>query len=720
MKNRCAVFGLMILVPIAAWSEDVCNVLYTGQVSALSADGPWLAAAGEGGRLFANTLPSSMLQRFGGGAAVSINGDLMAVGVPTEDGTGTVHLYDLTGNDWEPRQTLRVSGLRPGARFGASVALGATWLVVGAPEEGSAHEGVAYVFSRNGDLKRPIHPSDGRLNDRFGTSVAVDGNIIVVGAPYADDLKVFYNFGAAYVFDAETGDQKAKLQAADSFRSGDLQFGTSVAILGNRIVVGAPGDDPPDQEELKPQESAGSAHLFTQSERGWERANLLPRDSSPRPGRQLGISVTIDQNKIAVGAIGDGAAYLFKREDGTPDGKCGCGGHFGRSVALWKGIAFLSGPEGVKGCFEVKKPTLTCEFVDPPTSATAGGQVTYHLKIENSGKDAAKVVVTASQGSQGLPASKCSNTKPCTIKKDETQEIDVTFTVRPGCPGPDETITSTIKVNGQIIACTDQPTTRVDPPPMHLVCEKTGPAFVERGGRVVYQVAVTNEGCKPFRDVEVIDPAPPFLKPDCGGQACSSRIARIEPGDTRSVPFAFLVPSDYSGADIVNTARIVQAKPSANTSCEVKTPVRCPGLPPGIQGTIQADGNEFFPGDIIAYHLRLTNGGPSPQPDRSGAELSHTLPFALGFLKAEVVTGGGQLTLPKPSGDPTQSLAWNGKIPLCGKVDILVKADVIGNGDGQDEEVCLEAAFLDLDGRSRSAAPYCFRIVSGVSPSAGR
>ena len=91
-------------------------------------------------------------------------------------------------------------------------------------------------------LVREISQGDPGTNDQFGTSIAVDGDTLVIGAP----LKGYPSapVGAAYVFTRtanETWTQTSKLLASDGANN-DL-FGSSVGIDGGTIVVGAPGDD---------------------------------------------------------------------------------------------------------------------------------------------------------------------------------------------------------------------------------------------------------------------------------------------------------------------------------------------------------------------------------------------------------------------------------------------------------------------------------------------
>ena len=84
--------------------------------------------------------------------------------------------------------------------------------------------------------------SDPAADDLFGTSVAISGETVVVGA-WNDDGAASANQGSAYVFVSSglAWIQQAKLEASDA-AAGDI-FGGSVAISGETIVVGASFDD---------------------------------------------------------------------------------------------------------------------------------------------------------------------------------------------------------------------------------------------------------------------------------------------------------------------------------------------------------------------------------------------------------------------------------------------------------------------------------------------
>ncbi|MGC1481594.1 MAG: hypothetical protein WA771_13930 [Chthoniobacterales bacterium] len=152
-------------------------------------------------------------------------------------------------------------------------------------------------------------------NDAFGTSVAISGNTAVVGAPAEDSTansvdgnqanNAGNNQGAAYVFVRENGvwSQQAYLKAANS---GALDnFGTSVGISGNLIIVGAPREDGgtnglnaiPDDSAS----DAGAAYLFSRSGSSWSQT-LYIKASNSGLGDRFGQSVAISGGTFIVGA----------------------------------------------------------------------------------------------------------------------------------------------------------------------------------------------------------------------------------------------------------------------------------------------------------------------------------------------------------------------------------------------------------------------------------
>ncbi|MBL4697582.1 MAG: FG-GAP repeat protein [Phycisphaerales bacterium] len=243
------------------------------------------------------------------GWAIAMNDNIIAVssvhdGVNGTD-SGSVYVFQAHTRTQLARLIPDDGAARD--NFGFSVATDNGLVVVGAylDDDDGFDSGSVYIFDANtGAQLSKLHASDASAGDNFGISVAIDDGIIVVGAARNNDNGV--RSGSAYVFDAETGAQLAKLLPNDG-SSEDL-FGLSVATQGGTVVVGVPNDDDNGSQ-------SGSVYIFD-AITGFERSKLIPTD-----GQSLaffGGAIAIDNGTLAVGARFDsgsaqnaGAAYLF-------------------------------------------------------------------------------------------------------------------------------------------------------------------------------------------------------------------------------------------------------------------------------------------------------------------------------------------------------------------------------------------------------------------------
>ena len=185
------------------------------------------------------------------GTSVAIDGDTIVAGARYHDAgqedQGSAYTFARTGAaERTQTATLTVSGGARFARLGASVAIDRDTIVVGAPGDvvgANRYQGSAYTFARMGPAARnqtaKLTALDGAELDSLGASVAIDGNAVVVGAP-GDDV-ANPSQGSAYTF-ARTGpaarNQTAKLTASGG--AGFDELGTSVALAGDTIIAGAP------------------------------------------------------------------------------------------------------------------------------------------------------------------------------------------------------------------------------------------------------------------------------------------------------------------------------------------------------------------------------------------------------------------------------------------------------------------------------------------------
>jgi len=262
------------------------------------------------------------------GFAVAIDGNTAVIGAPEDELaaapnnlTGSVYVYVRSHGNWVEQAHLQDS--HSGA-FGSSVAVDGDTLVVGDPEGGTGGQLFIYARNRNAwtfqaGFSTPYLP--GVPYHRLGTSVDVDGDIVVAGAPFYE-IQPLPNqpniFGAVFVY-ARTGDRWSPqdfLTASD--RADYDAFGTSVAISGNTIAVGAPGDDFPS--------GAGSVYVFERNHENWvEQSHLFASDAAF--GDAFGSSVDITGSTMVVGAPFDntaaggntGSAYVYARNGNAGD-----------------------------------------------------------------------------------------------------------------------------------------------------------------------------------------------------------------------------------------------------------------------------------------------------------------------------------------------------------------------------------------------------------------
>lgn len=227
------------------------------------------------------------------GAALGLVGDTLIVGAPGQS-PGAVYVFVRSGASWTQQAKLVATGGAAGDRFGNAAALGTDRLLVGA-DYADARAGAVYVFARSGSVwtqQARLSAADAVASDLFGRSVALDGGTAVVGAPMkAGAAAGSFARGAAYVFTASgsSWSQQAKLLAADA-ADGDV-FGQSVAIDGDRALVGAPAAA----------SRAGAAYVFSRSASTWTQDAELAA-AGGTSGDMLGWSVALSGTQAIVGA----------------------------------------------------------------------------------------------------------------------------------------------------------------------------------------------------------------------------------------------------------------------------------------------------------------------------------------------------------------------------------------------------------------------------------
>ncbi len=276
-----------------------------------------------------HALDAAWLDLFG--SAVSISGDTIVVGARNEDnegignGKGAAYVFRFNGATWVQEQKLLALDRAPDDHFGSSVAVSGNVVVVGASsdDDDGNSSGSAYVFRRTGSTwmqEQKLRASDGAAANVFGYSVAVHGDLAVIGA-YKHNNGI--NFGSAYVFRFNGSRWIEETELYGSNSATNDMFAFSVSVGDDVAVIGAPDNG---------SSGPGAVYVFRKSGSSWvEEQKLLASDGGPYDN--LGHSVAMSGDEIVAGAPGNsdnvwgaGSAYVFSLRcasaDCVADGDC--------------------------------------------------------------------------------------------------------------------------------------------------------------------------------------------------------------------------------------------------------------------------------------------------------------------------------------------------------------------------------------------------------------
>jgi uncharacterized protein (TIGR03437 family) len=320
---------------------------------------------------------------------MSVSGNTALIGAYCRNSCqGAAYVFVQTAGGWTQQAELVAAGGVPGDYFGLSVSLDGDTAVIGAPTKtacslNGSYQGAAFVFVRSGTTwtqQQELTASDCASSDVFGTSVAVSGNTVLIGAP-AKTLRSNPVQGAAYVFvrSGTTWTQQQELTALDG--AANQYFGSSVSASGNTALIGA---------DLM-RAGQGAAYVFARAGSTWsQQQELTAADSSE--GDSFGNAVSLSGNTAVIGADGRtysrGAAYVFTASGGAwtqqqeltaSDGATG--DLFGRSVSV-SGNTVVIGADGrnsSQGAVYLFAPSVAIPWSQQQELAASNGAPGYGL-----------------------------------------------------------------------------------------------------------------------------------------------------------------------------------------------------------------------------------------------------------------------------------------------------------------------------------------------------
>ncbi|MCB0719561.1 MAG: T9SS type A sorting domain-containing protein [Bacteroidetes bacterium] len=270
----------------------------------------------------ASNAPQSFPDQFGNN--VSLSGDLMVAGDTDHQNpfdpqalNQFAFVFRWNGSSWSLEDSLSAADATSGTAFGTSVDVAPDVIVVGDPlfsiSAGTSREGAAYVYEFDGSAWTQAQQlsagTDQIVDARFGTSVATDGNTIVVGA-VRDSVGGAVHAGAAYVFRNVSGTWTLTQRLAPSVPDEYANFGASVSVSGDYLIVGSPAD-------TRFPNSGGSAYFYRFDGNSWVLRTRLALPDGVQNDR-YGADVDVDADWAIVGAPGrssgqwsPGATYIY-------------------------------------------------------------------------------------------------------------------------------------------------------------------------------------------------------------------------------------------------------------------------------------------------------------------------------------------------------------------------------------------------------------------------
>ncbi len=324
------------------------------------------------------------------GSNVAIDNDYMVFAAVHDDenghSSGSVYIYHLENGIWGSEQKITASDGAAYDFFGCSVAIYNDYMVVGShgDDDNGKFSGLVYIYHLEDGIwggEQKITASDGAAEDRFGDSVVIDDNYMVVGSTGDDDNGGLS--GSVYIYHLEAGiwGSEQKITASDGAASDD--FGYSVAIDNNYMVVGSYRDDDKGN-------ASGSVYIYHLEAGIWgSEQKITASDGSASDS--FGYSVAIDNNYMIVGSRNDddngfdsGSVYIYHLETGI----------WGSEQKITASDGALDDDFG----FSVEINNVSIVVGAKGDEKSSGSVYVYHLENEIWGSEQK---ITASDGASG-------------------------------------------------------------------------------------------------------------------------------------------------------------------------------------------------------------------------------------------------------------------------------------------------------------------------------
>lgn len=215
-----------------------------------------------------------------------------------------------------------------------------------------------HVFiSKENNASPVLFAGNAGVGDLFGSSVAMSGDTIAIGVPHESSNAIGINgdpnndlsrsSGAVYVYRNNNNVWQLEAYIKSSNTDANDQFGGSVALSGDTLVVGAWGEDSSainvgGEQKDNFANASGAVYVFRRNGTVWTQEAYIKASNTEADDR-FGWSVAIGGDLLAVGATGESsdASGINGSEGNNSSGGSGAVYVYRRSGVTWVKEAYL-------------------------------------------------------------------------------------------------------------------------------------------------------------------------------------------------------------------------------------------------------------------------------------------------------------------------------------------------------------------------------------------
>lgn len=235
------------------------------------------------------------------GYSVSISGSYIAIGAPNGNATGslavadcgTASIFKFDGSNWVFMQKIFDDpAALIGDEFGYSISISGEDLFVGAPSDDGtfADQGSVSVFRFNGSTWQQtakLINAAGAASDLFGRSVSVNGSYVAIGEPNN-------NTGIAHIYRYSTSGWSFMQSLTETTGN---NFGNRVSLSKNYILVGSAS------ETVGSNNTQGATYLYVRVGGMWQKIQRIT-DPAGTANANFGLSLAVDGDtkRFVIGA----------------------------------------------------------------------------------------------------------------------------------------------------------------------------------------------------------------------------------------------------------------------------------------------------------------------------------------------------------------------------------------------------------------------------------